>query len=500
MSKRIYFAALCMAWAASILGSGAHAQPTSEAARAAWGFHRSDLTPHPGVRFGVLSNGMRYALMRNPAAAGLSVRLRMGAGSRDEGAREDGHMHLIEHLIFHGSANLPRGALQTMLPHQGLRRWSDFNAYTVYDETVYRLDLPRSDRGARETALLLMREIAGHLAFERKGVEGAKADVAKEIDERDAVADRAAVAKNAFFAPDTPIARGPVAGTVASIRRARGAALRRLYARTYVPESATLVMVGDFDPAAVEAEIAARFSDWPVRPATTTDRPPPAIRPGRGVEARLFVDRGAPTVVTIAKVEPLGGGDAVRRRDAIFLEHLGTQMLGRRLARVAAGTDAPFASASTAIYDHFSTARLAEIEVAAKDRDWRRALEAGAFALGRALDDGFSQAELDEQLASSRHARAGQAAPSTSPALADAIVDAAGRGIVFTAPSDASASQAYLARIQLRGLNDAFRAAWAGPSQLIFVSHNAPIDGGEATIAAAWAEALRVAGLRAAAR
>jgi zinc protease len=123
----------------------------AETVRAAWGFDRSDLAPHPGVRFGVLANGMRYAVMRSTAPAGsLSVRFHLDVGARDESPREIGFAHLIEHMIFHGTEAIPEGALPMMLSSRGLRRWSDFNAFTSHDETVYRLDLGRADAGARE--------------------------------------------------------------------------------------------------------------------------------------------------------------------------------------------------------------------------------------------------------------------------------------------------------------------------------------------------------------
>ena len=452
------FLALIAAWIP------AAAQPPAspaEAARAAWGFDRSDLAPHPGVRFGVLPNGMRYALMRNPVpAGGLSVRLRLAGGAMLERESEQGFMHLIEHMIFHGSANIPEGALPMMLAHQGLRRWTDFDAFTSHDETVYRLDLGRADARARETALILMREIASHLVFERRAVEGAKTRVRDEIAARDLVQDRIATARNAFFVPGAAIARGPVAGTPAGVRRAGPAALRRLYALHYIPARATLVAVGDFDPAILEAEIIARFTDWQGPPAAQAAPQPLPVRARGPAKSRLFVDPAAPTAVTIAAVEPLGGADAARRRDSHFLEHLGSEMLNRRLARIAAQPDAPFLSADSAIYDHFSTTRLARIELAARDRDWRRALRAGAAELRRALAHGFTQTELDEQLAASRNALVSDAAPRNSSTLADAIVDAVGRNIVFTEPADASAAEAYLARIRLADVNAAFRTAW----------------------------------------
>lgn len=487
---KLFLAFFAAALAPTALSAQAAAE-SSQAARAAWGFDRSDLAPHPGVRFGVLPNGMRYAIMRSAVpAGGLSVRLRIDFGAKMEGTSERGFAHLLEHLIFHGTPNIPEGSLPLMLAHRGMRHWSDFNAFTSYDETVYRLDMTRADAAARDAALLLMREVAGNLLFTRSVVAGAKRNVREEIGARDAAGDGIMAAQNAFFAPGTAIARGPVAGTRAQVGRATGAALRRLYELYYVPQRATLVFVGDFDSGQVEAEIAARFSDWSARGSPLADPPPPRIPVGRGTEARLFVHGAAPTAVTIAAVKPLGPGvDAGRRRDAHFLEHLGVQMLNRRLAGTAARPDGPFARGDAAIYDHYSTVRLARVELEARDRDWRRALQAGAIELGRAVEQGFSQAEFDEQLAATRGSLAGEAAPRTSPALADAIVDHVNRRIVFTAPADSAGTVAYLSRVRLADVNAAFAAAWGGSDRLIFLSHSRRIPKAEAAISAAWREA-----------
>ncbi|HEY0625687.1 MAG TPA: pitrilysin family protein [Allosphingosinicella sp.] len=462
-------------------------QALPEAVGSAWGFDRSDLTPHPGVRFGVLPNGMRYALMRNGSPAGaLSVRLHIDAGSSVEGAKEQGFMHMLEHLIFHGSANLPEGSLPLMLKHQGLRRWTDFNAYTSFDETVYLLDLSRSDTRARETALTLMHEIAVNLRFDRKAVEGAKKMIRDEIRARDAVNDRLTEAQQRFFLPGTSLAGGSVAGMEKSIARASGETLQRLYAHHYVPERATLVMVGDFDPNTAEEEIWARFSGWSARADAADHRPMPVSLPRRsGIEARLFVDPAAPTAVTIAAVEPLpGGADAGRRRDRQFLELMASEMLNRRLARRAADPKATLVKAESMIYNPFPNVRLARVEVKAADRDWRGALEAGSDELRRALEQGFSQAELNEQLIAMRPKERGLV--QRTPALADAIVDAVERRLVFTEPADPAATVAYLAQIKLEDVNAAFRAAWAVPGRLIFVSHNRRIPNAAAAVAAAF--------------
>lgn len=477
---------LAMVVVTLLFAANAHAQtsaaPTPEA-RAAWGFARSDLRPHPDVRFGVLANGMRYALMRGQGGerpAGLAVRLLVRGGASIEAVREAGFMHVLEHLVFHRSNNLPTGALLFMLPHQGMKRFSDFNAFTSFDETVYRLDLPRTDVPARATALMLMREIATELYFGRRTIEAARRNVLAEIGTRDAGEDRAATARDAFFMPGTKVARGPVAGTAKSVRRAGPGALRRLYARAYTPGRATLVVVGDIDPDVLEEEIAARFADWRPPGVEAADPPDPVVRTDRGTQARLFVDPAAATRVTIATVEPLGGADAGARRDESFLQHLGARMLSARLAAMAKTADAPFAAGDAAIYDHFSTARLARIELAARDRDWRRALDAGARALRRALDEGFTQAELDTELAA--HRRAPDPAPRDAAALADGIADAVGRNILFTAPADPRGAETYLAGVRLDAVDAAFRRAWGRDGRLIFVAHDRDIPNASAQI------------------
>lgn len=474
------------------LAQAAAAQaPAAPAARSAWGFDRSDLTPHPSVQFGVLPNGMRYALMRNAEPAGaLAVRLRIGAGAAVEGEREQGSMHLIEHLVFHGTAGIPQLALPLMLARDGLERWNDFNADTSFEETLYRLDLAKSDARARATALTLMREIAANLSFDRRIVEAAKQRVTAEIGERDSVEDRLLAAQNAFFFPGSAIAGRSVAGSEARVKRIPAGALRRLHQRHYAPGQATLIMVGDFDPAAAEAEIAARFSDWRAAGETEAAKPPRRVARERGAEARLFVERDAPTRTVIARTGPLGGADATRRRDFQFLEHLGSEMLNRRLARAAAGADAPFQAADSAIYDHFGTGRLARVEITARGGDWARALQAGQRELREALERGYSQAELDEQLGASRQALDRVATARTSRELADSIADAVGRGIVFTEPGHASATEAYLGQVRLAEVNAALREAWAGRERLIFVSHDRRVRGGEAAILNVWRAGL----------
>src|SRR5690349_19181528 len=86
----------------------------------------SDIPADPAVRFGVLPDGMRYAIMRNKTPAGaVSVRLGIAAGSMQEANDQKGLAHFVEHMAFRGSAHFPDGEINKTLERLGLRFGAD---------------------------------------------------------------------------------------------------------------------------------------------------------------------------------------------------------------------------------------------------------------------------------------------------------------------------------------------------------------------------------------
>lgn len=474
-----------LALAAAALPARAAVPAPTPAARAAWGFDKTDLAPHPGVRFGALANGMRYALMRaEDGGRGLAVRFHIDAGAAIEGPLEVGAMHLIEHLIFHGSARFSEGSVPLLLAHRGMRRWTDFNAVTTFDSTLFCTDLPQSDQRSRQSTIDVAREIADGLRFSARTLAAAKKAVIREIQARDQAADRLATARNRFLVPHAPLARGPVAGTTKSVRRLTAAALARLYARTYRPENATLIMVGDFDPAEAEAQIVRGFGNW--RAAQAAPSPDAALKsPSLLPATAIHVDPAIATTLTAAFVSPIGGNDRGRLRDSAFLTGLGNALLDRRLARLAGTTT--FRRAGAASYAYFGAAQIDALEVEANGRDWRRASSAAGTALREAVAEGFAPAELAAIVAESRAALARPTRPKSASQLADALADAVDRDLFYTGPADGGAGAAYLGQVRLDDVNAAFRAAWNRPGLRLFLAHNRAIPGGEAALASHWA-------------
>ena len=157
------FAALFLV-AAPALSQTPPSQPWPQAA--------SDLPADVSVRFGTLPNGMRYAIKRNATPKGaVSLRFRIGAGSLMEKDDEQGIAHVLEHMAFRGSAHVPDGDMVKKLQSLGLTFGADTNAFTAATQTVYSFDMPKNDTASVDTALMLMREIAGELNISQAALD-----------------------------------------------------------------------------------------------------------------------------------------------------------------------------------------------------------------------------------------------------------------------------------------------------------------------------------------
>src|SRR3546814_403994 len=95
------------------------------------------------IVFGVLPNGMKYALLKNSTPKGsVVIRTRFDVGSFAEADDQRGLAHFLEHMAFNGSTHVPEGEMIKLLERKGLAFGADTNASTGFDETVYKLDLP----------------------------------------------------------------------------------------------------------------------------------------------------------------------------------------------------------------------------------------------------------------------------------------------------------------------------------------------------------------------
>ena len=267
----------------------------------------------PAVRFGTLPNGLRYAIMHNETPKdGVSMRMRIGSGSLQERDDEQGLAHFLEHMAFRGSKNVADGEVVHMLERQGLSFGADTNASTAQDETVYMFNFPKADATALDTGLTLFREIGGRLNLAQSAIDAEKGVILSEERLRDTPQYRMAKAEFGTLLDGTrAIERWPI-GKVDVIKSADHARLERFYQANYRPDNATIVIVGNIDPAAVEKQVIARFSDW--KAAAAPDAIDLGAPTGRDKTGEI-VGEGVPEAVSVNWVGP-----ADRRAETVALD------------------------------------------------------------------------------------------------------------------------------------------------------------------------------------
>jgi zinc protease len=433
---------LCVAAAllAALLAHPASAAAPPSASAPQWAQAHSDLTPDPAVRFGVLPNGMRYAIMHNDTPGGeTSLRLRVGSGSLEESDTEQGLAHVLEHMAFRGSRNVPPGEMVKILEREGLAFGPDTNAETEWTQTVYMLDIPHTDAKTLGTGLMLMRETAGNLLLEADKLATERGVVLSEERLRDTPNYRAEKAQlDLFLHGQLAAERFPI-GKIDIIKTAPASLIRTFYDQNYRPDRTTLVAVGDFDPAAVEAQVKALFSDWrPIGPPTT--EPDLGQVAQRGLTVRSVQTPGASTRAVIAWARPYDASpdtEAKERRETI--ETVGLAVLNRRLGRLARADHPPFLSASSSFENLFDSAKLAVVEATCASSDWQTALTAAETQVRQLVASGVTASELEREVreyrATLQSAVVG-AATRPTPNLADELVRTVNDDEVFTPPSE----------------------------------------------------------------
>ena len=392
----------------------------------AWVFEKSDVPLDPAYRFGRLPNGMRYIIRPNATPKGeVAVRMEVAAGSLDEGEAERGYAHYVEHMAFEGSRRVPSGEMVRLLERLGLAFGADTNAQTYYDRTTYLFDLPRNDPSLIDTALMLMRETASELTFPPAETKRELGVVLAEKRDRNSWAYRALENRLNFLAPGARYVQRMPIGTDATLNAATPEALRGFWARNYVPQKTTVIVVGDVDPAAVEAMIKAHFADWRARPSPLAAKGGP-IDLANKAKTSIYLDPASPERISISREGPwVEEPDTLAQRDLDELRSIGYGIIQRRLQRLATMAQPPFRAAGFGTSGMQKAGRMTDLVVETDTGKWREGLMAAALTVRRALEQGFTQQEVAQQVANLRanadHAAAAQDTRSSGTLLGGAF-------------------------------------------------------------------------------
>lgn len=471
----------------------------ADAPKADFAHQVSDIASDPAITYGKLENGLRYAVRKNSLPKETaSIRLYINSGSLNEADDERGLAHFLEHMAFNGSKNIPEGEMVKILERLGLAFGADTNAFTSFGETVYMLDLPNIDDETVEESFKIMRETAENLTLDTGAVDRERGVVQAEKRRLDSAAARAQLTQLEFFTSGSQIPNRLPIGTDETLKTISAAQMRKYYDAYYRPENAFVVVAGDLDPSEMIAQIKIHFGDWTGRGTAGTPLLPGTAATNPGATLVVSDPEIQPSILVAVLAPPDKRSDQADNRRDKFIERLGNSILNRRLAVIAESKDAPFLGASASSTTVLKTTDMHALGVFARPNDWASAMAAAEQELRRAIEFGFTQAELDEQLLNA--GKAYEVAVDTADtrrtgALTQGILTGLINNIVIATPqSSLERYRAFEKDITIADVEAAFRAKWDGlENAQIFMQTSLEIEDAENAVRTAYNDSRSIA-------
>jgi zinc protease len=305
------------------------------------------LATDPAVITGKLANGLTYYIRKNgKPEKRAELWLAVNAGSVLEDDDQRGVAHFVEHMAFNGTKKYPKAEIVSWLEKTGMKFGADVNARTTFDDTVYQLEVPTDKPEFVEHGLDILHEWAGSVSFDPVEVDKERGVVNEERRLSRGFQGRLIDKLIPAALPGSKYgARLPI-GLEDIIKTATPETLKRFYQTWYRPDLMAVIVVGDLDPAALEAQVKAKFGDL-VAPSPAVPRPQPDVPSQAKTTTLVLQDPEMPfTAVAIASKSPRR---VTQREDdlrARLADELFTEMVNQRLAEIAKQATSPFIGAA----------------------------------------------------------------------------------------------------------------------------------------------------------
>ncbi len=231
------------------------------------GYSQADLSKNvpiePGIRQGVLDNGLTYYIKHNEEPDDrASFYIIQNVGALLEEDNQNGLAHFLEHMAFNGTGNFEGKGVLNSLEKHGVAFGRNINAYTAFNETVYNLsDVPVSPRGLVDTCLLILHDWADNLLLTEE-----------EIDlERGVITEEWRTRRNASFRlrgqwfpvvfKGSMWAVRDIIGDTTVIKYHEPKTIRDFYHDWYRTDLQAIAIVGDVDVDEIEQKVIDLFSE-----------------------------------------------------------------------------------------------------------------------------------------------------------------------------------------------------------------------------------------------
>jgi zinc protease len=222
---------------------------------------------HLNIKEFRLDNGLEVLILEDHAVPLVTVQVWYRVGSRNERPGITGISHFLEHMMFKGTPKYGPGLYSQLIQRYGGTQ----NAFTSHDMTAYYAVLPST---RLELALDLEADRMAHLLLDANEIKA----------EREVVKEERRLRENAPTGPMYEVLGAlaykahpyhwPTIGWMSDIEAITREELLAHYKTYYIPNNATLIIVGDADANQAMEAVHRYFGALPQGPTPPPVRPP----------------------------------------------------------------------------------------------------------------------------------------------------------------------------------------------------------------------------------
>ncbi len=239
----------------------------------------------PPVRETVLDNGLKVLVQEVHTAPLVSVWCWYKVGSKDEGPGLTGASHWVEHMNFKGTRHIPREQVKGLIEQFG----GTWNGYTWIDQTTY---LETASRDAIDRMLFIEAERMHACLYEPEDCESERTVIISELKGGENDPEHLLDTEMTATAFKVHPYRHPTIGWQQDLEMMTRDDLYGHYSRFYIPNNATLVIVGDLEADDVLRRVGHHFGSIPSGKEVPRVR---TVEPAQGGERRVHLRKPGTT-------------------------------------------------------------------------------------------------------------------------------------------------------------------------------------------------------------
>jgi zinc protease len=233
----------------------------------------------------VLDNGLKVLVHEVHTAPLASVWCWYKVGSKDEVTGLTGVSHWVEHMNFKGTTNIPREQVKGIIEKFG----GSWNGYTWIDQTTY---METASTAGLDRMLFVEAERMANCLYDPEDCESERTVIISELQGGENDPDNLLEQEVIAAAYKVHPYRHPTIGWLSDLQTMTRDDLYQYYRRNYVPNNATVVVVGDVDADDVLRRVEKQFGGIP---SGTAPRRVSVVEPEQLGERRVEVSRPGTT-------------------------------------------------------------------------------------------------------------------------------------------------------------------------------------------------------------